>query len=89
MTLPQNIKNRLDRSGISELELEEVCRNYIYLQLGVDPSTTNVERDKQTGISLTNHLGPLFGPDEPIWKGQIYHILSFMEMTMAVSQLQC
>ena len=90
MTLPQDIKNRLDRSGISELKFEKICRNYTYLQLGVDPSTTNAEWDKQTGIPLSSdRVNPLFDPGEPVWKNQIYHMLTFMEMTLAVSQLQC
>jgi hypothetical protein len=88
MTLPEDVTKRLQRLGLSEKFLENACCALVSQQWGVDPDTTNEQWARDREIPNTSNSDPMFGPDQPIWKGQIYHVLNFIEMSVAMNKAE-
>lgn len=85
VNLPQDLEERLERSGLSELDLEEACCNYVSLLLGVDPHMSRRKVYELKGLAVYEHD---VDNDRPIWLDHIYHVMAFIEMTQAVSVMR-
>jgi hypothetical protein len=83
----QDIKERLERSKLTELDLEEACCNYVYLQLGVNPCMSLKQYYEMKGVYV-NDYSEDSDVNKPLWVEQIYHVMSFIEMTQAVSGMK-
>ena len=81
---PQDIKERLERSKLTELDLEEACCNYVYLRLGVDPRMLLRKYYLMKGLCIIDHNEDS-DVNKPLWTDQMYHVMTFIEMTQAVS----
>jgi hypothetical protein len=81
MTLPQEVKEKLKILNISESDFVEICRRFTEMSWQTDPDQTERQYwDKRE----PRHFLDEGTSESPLWEGQMYHMLIFLQQTEAV-----
>jgi len=89
MTLPQEVKGQLEFLGVSQSDFVEICRRYTKMSWQTDPDLTEKQyRIFKDGVSYDG-VELLLGEksERPLWEGQMYHVLHFLQMNSAAAPL--